>query len=198
MWPLTPTWSCPASYGRARHAGSSALRAARRITLFTSPVLLAELQDVLSRPKSARRLARAGVAAATLVRGLPLAGRARATGQRSLQWSWPDFRTMTGRFACAGPHGASTGDCLGDSHLLQLASTQASPSGRRRNCWRPCRTNSACPVVALHQSKTCRRRSSSATKVAVTTVSAQSTPSALGWFTIPPNNQEICPRAAWG
>ena len=33
---------------------------AGKITLFTTPFLLAELQDVLSRPKFARRLAQAG------------------------------------------------------------------------------------------------------------------------------------------
>jgi predicted nucleic acid-binding protein len=42
---------------------------AGRITLFTTPVLLAELQDVLTRPKLARRLAQAGVDATTLVVG---------------------------------------------------------------------------------------------------------------------------------
>jgi putative PIN family toxin of toxin-antitoxin system len=40
-----------------------------RITLFTSPVLLAELEDVLNRPKFALRLARAGVTARSLVLG---------------------------------------------------------------------------------------------------------------------------------
>src|SRR5438045_4015020 len=40
-----------------------------RITLFTTAVLLAELQDVLSRPKFARRLALAGVSPTTLVMG---------------------------------------------------------------------------------------------------------------------------------
>jgi putative PIN family toxin of toxin-antitoxin system len=47
------------------------LDAARRgdLLLFTSPELLAELEDVLSRPKFARRLEAAGVTVAELVTG---------------------------------------------------------------------------------------------------------------------------------
>jgi putative PIN family toxin of toxin-antitoxin system len=47
------------------------LEAARRgeMSLFTSPELLAELEDVLSRPKFAKRLEAAGVTVAELVTG---------------------------------------------------------------------------------------------------------------------------------
>jgi putative PIN family toxin of toxin-antitoxin system len=106
----------------ARHILDAAR--AGRITLFTTPVLLAELQDVLSRPKLARRLASAGVAASTLVVGFAaLAVLVRPANLPPVILVDPDDDAV---LACAIAAQAQA-IVSGDSHLLQLGQYQGIP-----------------------------------------------------------------------
>jgi predicted nucleic acid-binding protein len=109
---------------------------AGRITLFTTPVLLAELQDVLTRPRLAPRLAQARVDAGTLVMGFAaLAVLVRPTNMPPVVLADPDDDAV---LACAV---AAQGRRLSPvtRTFSSSASTKAFPSGPRCNYWRRCR-----------------------------------------------------------
>jgi putative PIN family toxin of toxin-antitoxin system len=109
---------------------------AGRITLFTTPLLLAELQDVLTRPKLAPRLAQAGVGAGTLVVGFAaLAVLVRPAIIPPVVLADPDDDAV---LACAV---AAQGQAIvsGDSHLLQLGQYQGIP------IWTPVQLLAALP-----------------------------------------------------
>jgi putative PIN family toxin of toxin-antitoxin system len=97
---------------------------AGRITLFTTPVLLAELQDVLARPKLSRRLAQAGVDAAALVTGFAaLAVLVQPANIPPVVLADPEDDAV---LACAVAAQAQA-IVSGDSHLLQLGQYQGIP-----------------------------------------------------------------------
>jgi len=100
----------------AAHAG--------KIALYTSSILLAELEDVLGRGKFARRLAEAGVTAQTLVLGYAtLAILIEPARIAPVIIDDPDDDAV---IACAI---AAQVDCIvsGDSHLLELKQYEAIP-----------------------------------------------------------------------
>src|SRR5207245_1053320 len=97
---------------------------AGKITLFTTPFLLVELPDVLSRPKFARRLAQAGINAAALVVDFAaLAVLVQPANIRPVVLADPDDDAV---LACAV---AAQADAIisGDTHLLQLRQYQGIP-----------------------------------------------------------------------
>jgi len=92
---------------------------AGKITLFTTRFLLAELQDVLTRPKFARRLAQAGIGAATLVVDFAaLAVLVQPANISPVVLADPDDDAV---LACAL---AAQANAMGDAHLLQLGHYQ--------------------------------------------------------------------------
>jgi putative PIN family toxin of toxin-antitoxin system len=92
--------------------------------LFTTPVLLAELQDVLNRPKFTQRLAQAGVTASTLVVGFAaLAVLVRPANIAPVVLVDPDDDAV---LACAIAAQAQA-IVSGDSHLLSLGQYQGIP-----------------------------------------------------------------------
>jgi putative PIN family toxin of toxin-antitoxin system len=95
-----------------------------RVTLSTSPALLAELEDVLQRPKFARRLAAANVAPKDLVTGFAaLANVLRPAPISPVVPSDPDDDDV---LACA-LFGKVDRIVSGDSDLLTLGSYQDIP-----------------------------------------------------------------------
>jgi putative PIN family toxin of toxin-antitoxin system len=95
-----------------------------RVSLFTSPVLLEELQDVLSRPKFAARLAAAGVTADELLLGYAaLAALVHPAGIPPVIAADPDDDAV---LACAASVRAEA-ISSGDPHLLQLGHFQGIP-----------------------------------------------------------------------
>jgi putative PIN family toxin of toxin-antitoxin system len=97
---------------------------AGRITLFTTSVLLLELQDVLQRPRFARRLAQLGVSVGTLITGYAaLAVLLRPANIPPVILPDPDDDAV---LACAV---AAQAEAItsGDSHLLQLGQYQGIP-----------------------------------------------------------------------
>jgi putative PIN family toxin of toxin-antitoxin system len=109
---------------------------AGRITLFTTPVLLAELQDVLNRPKLARRLAQASVAASALVAGFAaLAVLVAPANISPVVLVDPDDDAV---LACAIAAQAQA-IVSGDSHILQLGQYQGIP------IWTPAQLLAALP-----------------------------------------------------
>jgi putative PIN family toxin of toxin-antitoxin system len=121
-------------YGHPRRILDAAR--AGRVTLFTSAILLAELNDVLTRPKLARRLAQAGVDAATLVVGFAaLAVLVRPAIIPAVIITDPDDDAV---LACAiAVHAEAI--VSGDSHLLQLGQYQGIP------IWNPAQLVAAMP-----------------------------------------------------
>jgi uncharacterized protein len=108
--------------GRPRHILAAAR--AGRLTLFTTPELLDELQDVLSRPKLARRMAGVGVAASTLlVSFAALAVLVKPASIPPVVLDDPDDDAV---LACAIAARAQA-IVSGDAHLLQLGLYQGIP-----------------------------------------------------------------------
>lgn len=102
------------------------LDAARRgeVQLFTSPELLAELEDVLLRPKFTQRLRQAGLDAAQLIQGYAaLATLVQPAPLPAVVLADPDDDAV---LACAV---AAQADFLisGDHHLLDLQSYESIP-----------------------------------------------------------------------
>jgi putative PIN family toxin of toxin-antitoxin system len=95
-----------------------------RITLFTTPALLLELQDVLYRPKFARRLGQMGVTAGTLVVGYAaLAVLLKPANIPPVIQVDPDDDAV---LACAmAAHAEAI--TSGDAHLLKLGHFQCIP-----------------------------------------------------------------------
>lgn len=97
---------------------------AGRIALFTSLPLLAELEDVLHRPKFAARLARAGVTARELTLGYSaLATTVSPAGLPPSVLDDPDDDAV---LACAIPAAADV-IASGDRHLLALGTFRGIP-----------------------------------------------------------------------
>jgi putative PIN family toxin of toxin-antitoxin system len=97
---------------------------AGRATLFTTPALLEELQDVLSRPRFASRLAAAGVTAEALVLGYAaLAALVQPANIGAVIEADPDDDAV---LACAVAAPAEA-VASGDLHLLQLGQFQGIP-----------------------------------------------------------------------
>jgi len=97
---------------------------AGRVSLFTTPALLEELQDVLSRPKFAKRLAAAGVTSETLVLGYAaLAVLVQPVDIAAVIADDPDDDAV---LACAITAQAEA-IASGDPHLLQLGQFQGIP-----------------------------------------------------------------------
>jgi putative PIN family toxin of toxin-antitoxin system len=97
---------------------------AGRITLFTTSILLLELQDVLQRPRFARRLAQLSVSVGTLVTGYAaLAVLLRPANIAPVILPDPEDDAV---LACAV---AAQAEAItsGDSHLLQLGQYQGIP-----------------------------------------------------------------------
>ena len=94
------------------------------VALFTTPSLLAELQDVLTRPKFASRLAAAGVTAEELVlQYAALTGLIQPAVLAPVVAADPDDDAV---LACAVAARAEAVDS-GDPHLLQLVQFQGIP-----------------------------------------------------------------------
>jgi putative PIN family toxin of toxin-antitoxin system len=100
------------------------------LTLFTTPELLAELLDVLQRPKLERRLEKAGATPWELVAGYGvLASLVAAPPQRPVVVEDPDDdRVLECAVACAADLIVS-----GDRHLLVLSEHQGIPVVRARD-----------------------------------------------------------------
>lgn len=108
--------------GAPRHLLDAARSA--QITLFTSSILLAELEDVLLRDKFARRLAGSGVEAKTLILGYAaLATLVEPAVLAPVIVVDPDDDAVV---ACAV---AAQADCIvsGDHHLLELGQYETIP-----------------------------------------------------------------------
>lgn len=95
-----------------------------KVSLFTTAELLEELQDVLSRPKFAKRLAEAGVTAEALVLGYAaLAALVQPADIKAVIATDPDDDAV---LACAVAAQAEA-IASGDPHLLQLGQFQEIP-----------------------------------------------------------------------
>jgi uncharacterized protein len=97
---------------------------AGKVSLFTTPALLEELQDVLGRPKFAKRLAEAGVTSETLILGYAaLAALVQPADIEAVIAADPDDDAV---LACAVTAQAEA-IASGDPHLLQLGQFHGIP-----------------------------------------------------------------------
>jgi len=106
------------------------LARAGKLELFTSPTLLAELHEVLSRPKFAARLAAAGTTAHELATGYAaLATPIRAEPERGAVPEDPDDDHVLGCAIAAAVNWIISGD----SHLLRIGDYQEVRIGSARD-----------------------------------------------------------------